>query len=213
MYCISKANPSLDIALGVGYAQEILNRPLTACVAVRNDRIGGEMAPCVGSRAPGFTVKALVGDSTKDVSLSDFAGKWVVLYFYTKDDTPVCESENRAFRASQSEFEKLGVDIMAASVDSIDSHRTWRDNGLGDLPFYWIADDSKALARSYGVLHEDTGLALRGTFIINPDGLLKHIAVSDLAVGRHVGEILRILQALQSGKPTQCNWQPGEPTL
>jgi alkyl hydroperoxide reductase subunit AhpC len=171
------------------------------------------MAPCVGSRAPGFTVKALVGDETKDVSLSDFAGKWRVLYFYTKDNTPICESETRAFREEQPEFEKLGVEVLAASVDSIESHRAWRDESLGALPFTWIADDSKALARSYGVLHEDTGLALRGTFVVNPDGLLKHISINDLPVGRHLGELFRVLQALQSGKPTQCNWQPGEPTL
>ena len=171
------------------------------------------MAPCVGSRAPGFTVKALVGDSIRDVSLSDYAGEWLVLYFYPKDDTAVCESEHVAFRAKHPEFDKLGVRLIAASVDSIDSHRTWRDNGLGALPYSWIADDSKSLARSYGVLHEDTGLALRATFIINPDGLLKHITVNDLPLGRSIGEILRILQALQSGKPTQCNWQPGEPTL
>ena len=171
------------------------------------------MTPRVGNRAPAFTAAALAGDGEQMVSLSDFEGRWVVLYFYPKDDTSVCESENVAFRDRHAEFESLGAQLLAASVDSLESHRVWRDHGLGDLPYPWLADPDKKLAERFGVLHGDTGLALRATFIINPDGILKHLSINDAPVGRSLDEVLRTLKALQSGRPTQCNWRPGEPTL
>ena len=171
------------------------------------------MVPAVGSPAPEFVARALVGDEERQVSLADYSGRWVLLYFYAKDDTAVCESEHQAFRSEIAEFERLDVQILAASVDSVADHRAWRDRELGPLPYPWIGDETKALARSYGALHEDTGLSLRATYIINPDGVLKSISVHDLAVGRSTQEILRTLHALQSGKPTQCNWRPGEPTV
>jgi peroxiredoxin (alkyl hydroperoxide reductase subunit C) len=171
------------------------------------------MGPLVGSIAPVFSVRALVGDVIKDARLSDYLGRWVVLYFYGKDDTALCESENIGFRAHYPDFQRLGVELLAASVDSLESHKKWRDEGLGTLPYPWIADDQKVLARAYGVLNEDTGIAMRGTFVINPDGVLKHASVNDHSTGRNVSETLRIVQALQTGKPTRCNWLPGEPTL
>jgi peroxiredoxin (alkyl hydroperoxide reductase subunit C) len=171
------------------------------------------MFPAIGSPAPEFVARALVGDDERQISLADYSGKWVVLYFYPKDDTAVCESENLAFRSAIAEFERLDTQLLAASGDSVADHRTWRDRKLGPLPYPWIGDDTKDLARTYGVLHEDTGLALRATFIINPDGVLKYISVHDLAIGRSTPEILRTLHALASDKPTQCNWRPGEPTL
>lgn len=167
----------------------------------------------VGSKVENFSSRALVGDTIKNLRLSDYAGRWVVLYFHTKDDTAVCASENAAFRDHAPEFEELGAQLIAASVDSIESHKQWRDNGLGILPFPWIADEAKELARQMGALHEDTGLALRASYIIDPDGVLRFAYVADLPTGRSIHEILRTLQALQTGKPTACNWQPGEPTL
>jgi peroxiredoxin (alkyl hydroperoxide reductase subunit C) len=171
------------------------------------------MRTWVGSFAPAFSAAAWIGGETHRLQLSDFIGKWVVLYFYPKDDTSVCASENDAFRSSWAEFERLGVQLLAASTDSIDDHRKWCDAGLGALPFPMIADSSKVMARDFGVLHEDTGLALPATFIIDPDGVTRYACVHDLPVGRSTDEILRTLQALQSGRPTQCNWHPGEPTL
>lgn len=167
----------------------------------------------VGSRVEDFSSRALVGEAVKNLRLSDYAGRWVVLYFYTKDDTALCQSENVAFRDNAPEFEELGAQILAASVDSIESHKHWRDNGLGALPFPWLADESKVIAAQMGALHEDTGLALRATYIIDPDGILRFAYTTDLPTGRSTQEILRVLQALQSRKPTACNWQPGEPTL
>ena len=171
------------------------------------------MASAVGSIAPVFAARALVGDATREIRLTDYIGRWMVLYFYGKDDTAVCESENIGFRTHYPDFQRLGAELLAASVDSIESHKQWRDAGLGPLPFPWIADDQKTLARLYGVLNEDTGIAMRGTFVINPDGVLKHAAVNDLSTGRNISETLRIVQALQTGKPTRCGWLPGEPTL
>jgi len=167
----------------------------------------------VGTRVADFASRALIGESVKNIKLSDYSGRWVVLYFYPKDDTAVCESENMEFREQAPEFEKLGTQLLAVSVDSIESHQQWRDKGLGALPFPWIADESKDIAAQLGALHHDTGLALRATFILDPDGMLRFAYIADLPTGRSVAEVLRSLAALQSGKPTACNWQPGEPTL
>jgi len=171
------------------------------------------MAPRVGSPAPAFRARALVGGKEQQVSLSDYIGKWIVLYFYTHDNTEVCASENAVFRSRVSEFADLGVELLCASVDTLDAHRLWQGGDFGPLPYPCIADAEKELARLYGVLHEDTGLALRATFIINPDGIVRYVSVYDLAVGRNVDEVLRTVSALKTGKLTQCNWRPGEPTL
>lgn len=167
----------------------------------------------VGSPAPAFAARALIGNKEREVRLSDYAGQWVLLYFYTNDDSSICASENTAFRARIRDFSALKVQILAASVDTIESHRRWLEGSLGELPYPWIADPGKELARQYGVLHADTGLALRGTFIINPDGILRYISIYDLPVGRNLEEVLRTIHALQTGKLTQCDWRPGEPTL
>ena len=171
------------------------------------------MAVQVGSRAPDISVTALVGDHSRQIRLSDSDGKWVVLYFYPKDDTTVCGSENEAFRDAHGEFERVGAVVRAASVDTLASHRLWRDGDLGALPFPWIGDEDKKLVTEFGVVHENSGLALRATFIIDPDGIVRFLSIHDLPVGRSVAEVLRSLQALQTGRATQCNWQPGEPTL
>lgn len=171
------------------------------------------MAPSVGSPAPAFQARALVGGKERLINLSDYEGQWVVLYFYTHDDTEVCASENIAFRSRIRDFTELNIQLLGASVNSLDSHQRWLTGSLGELPFPWIADHDKELARLFGVLHLDTGLALRGTFIIDPDGILRHVSIHDLPVGRNIDEVLRTASALQTGKLTQCNWRPGEPTL
>lgn len=171
------------------------------------------MKIAVGSMVPDFSASAVVGDTVKKIRLSDFRGKWVVLYSYTKDDTALCASENHAFSAKAPEFEKLNAQLIGLSVDTVASHREWQAKKLGPLPYPWIADESKELCEQLGILHADTGLALRTTLIINPDSVLRYAAICDLATGRSIGEVLRVLQALQTGKPTPCDWQPGEPTL
>ena len=167
----------------------------------------------IGQQAPDFEAEALVDGQSVTVRLSQYRGDWLVLFFYTKDDTGICSSEHTAFRTAAPEFEQQGVRILAVSVDSTESHRRWQDDNLGAVPYAWLADESKDIAQSYGVLHEDTGLALRATFIIDPDGIVRFSSVHDLATGRNTDEVLRTLHALQSGKMTPCNWKPGEPTL
>ena len=168
----------------------------------------------VGQKAPDFAAKALMSDgSFKDVKLSDYKGKWTVLFFYPLDFTFVCPTEIKNFDKHYGEFKKLNAEVLGASTDSEFSHKAWTEKELGKIQFPILADTSHKVSRSFNVLLEDRGIALRGTFIIDPNGLLKSAVVNDLPVGRSVEETLRTLQALQTGKLTGCEWKPGEKTL
>ena len=168
----------------------------------------------VGQNAPDFTAQALLPDGNfKDVKLSEYKGKWVVLFFYPLDFTFVCPTEIKNFDKRYADFKKLGAELLAASTDSAYSHKAWTEHGLGKIQFPILADTSHKVSRSFNVLLEDKGIALRGTFIIDPNGVLKSAVVNDLPVGRSVEETLRTLQALQTGKLTGCEWKPGEKTL
>ncbi len=168
----------------------------------------------VGQKAPDFSTQALFPDGNfKDVKLSDYKGKWVVLFFYPLDFTFVCPTEIRSFDKQYKDFKKLGAEVFAASTDSVYSHKAWAESSLGKIQFPMLADTSHKIARSFNVLLEDKGIALRGTFIIDPSGILKSATVNDLPVGRSVDETLRTLQALQTGKLTGCEWKPGDKTL
>lgn len=168
----------------------------------------------VGQKAPDFSGQALLADgSFKSVKLSDYKGKWVVLFFYPLDFTFVCPTEIKSFDKQYNEFKKLGAEVIAASTDSEYSHKAWSESSLGKIQFPILADTSHKVSKSYNVLLEDKGIALRGTFIIDPNGFLKSATVNDLPVGRSVEETIRTLQALQTGKLTGCEWKPGEKTL
>ncbi len=168
----------------------------------------------VGKPVPDVCGQALVADgSFKGVKISDFKGKWVVLFFYPLDFTFVCPTEIQNFDAKYAEFQKLGAEVLTASTDSVFSHKAWQAQGLGKLQFSMIGDTNHAWARTFGVLIEEKGIALRGTFIIDPNGVLKSAVVNDLAVGRSVDETLRTLQAFQTGELVQCGWKPGDKTL
>jgi len=174
----------------------------------------------VGKQAPDFTMETAHGNG-KDfgkVSLSDYKGKWLVLFFYPLDFTFVCPTEITALSDAASEFSKLNTEILGVSVDSIHCHRAWintdkADNGLGQLNFPLAADITKQVASDYGVLIEEEGVALRGLFIIDPHGELKYQVVNHNDVGRSVEETLRVLQALQSGGLCPMNWKPGDKHL
>jgi len=173
-----------------------------------------EMNLQVGQKAPDFAAQALLGDgSFKEVKLSDYKGKWVVLFFYPLDFTFVCPTEIKSFDKNYEQFKKLGAEVLAASTDSVYSHKAWVENGLGKVRFPMLADTNHKVSRSFNVLLEDKGIALRGTFIIDPSGVLKSAVVNDLPVGRSVEETLRTLQALQTGKLTGCEWKPGDKPL
>jgi peroxiredoxin (alkyl hydroperoxide reductase subunit C) len=177
-------------------------------------------ARLVGKPAPDFTMETALGNG-KDfgrVSLSDYKGKCLVLFFYPLDFTFVCPTEIVALSDAAQTFADLNTEILGVSVDSKHTHRAWintprEENGLGQLNFPLASDILKTVARDYGVLIEEEGVALRGLFIIDPDGILKYQVVNHNDVGRSVDETLRVLQALQSGGLCPMNWKPGQKHL
>jgi len=169
----------------------------------------------IGLPAPDFTMETANGDGKGfgKVSLSDYRGKWLVMFFYPADFTFVCPTEITAMNESYEEFKDLDAEVLAVSTDSIHSHRAWINNGLGQLKFPIASDFLKTTSRAYGILNEESGQAYRGLFIIDPDGILKYQVVTDMNVGRSVDETLRVLQALQAGGLCAANWKPGDALL
>ena len=152
--------------------------------------------------APKFTGMACVNGQFKEISLDDYKGKYVVLFFYPLDFTFVCPTEIIAFSDRVAEFEALNCSVIACSTDSHFSHLAWceksrKAGGLGDMNIPLLADKSMAISRAYGVLKEGDGIAFRGLFIIDGNGTLRQITVNDLPVGRDVDETLRLVQAFQ----------------
>lgn len=170
------------------------------------------MAITVGQPAPEFTLQGVVGDALKEVSLSAYRGKWVVLFFYPLDFTFICPTEITEFSKRDKDFKALNAQVLGASIDSVYSHKAWMKD-LGSLNYPLLSDITKEISRRYGVLLEDKGIALRGTFIIDPEGKLRYQLVHDLGIGRSVEEILRVLNALQTGELCPVEWKPGKKTL
>jgi alkyl hydroperoxide reductase subunit AhpC len=167
----------------------------------------------VGSLAPDFKAKAYVAGQFKDLSLKDMQGKWVCLFFYPLDFTFVCPTELRNFASKEAEFKEIGCQLVACSTDSEYSHKAWFEKDLADVKYPVLADTAHHISRDYGVLLEDKGIALRGTFIIDPKGTLQWMSINALGVGRSADEVLRTLQALQTGENCPADWKPGKPTL
>lgn len=176
----------------------------------------------VGRKAPNFEVQAYDrrhdGNEEKmfsTIRLGDFEGKWVCLFFYPLDFTFVCPTEIVAFNKALGEFEDRECAVLTASTDSVYSHKGWCDShqDLKNLTYPMLADTGHELSRSYGVLDEEKGIAYRGVFLIDPQGIVRWLAIHDLGVGRNVEEVLRVLDALQTDKLCPCNWTKGEKTL
>ena len=167
----------------------------------------------VGQPAPDFALKGVVDGEFVDVKLSDYRGKWVVLFFYPLDFTFVCPTEIQGFAKHNADFEALGARVLGASVDSEHSHKAWIERDFGSLPFPLLSDIRHEATEAYGVLLPDEGIALRGTFIVDPEGTLKYAVVHDNNIGRNTDETLRVLQALQTGELCPVDWRPGEATL
>lgn len=167
----------------------------------------------VGQKAPEFALEAYVAGQFKHVKLSDYKGKWVVLFFYPRDFTFVCPTELKGFAQAESEFKKKNAVVLAASTDSAFSHKAWLEKDLPEVQYAVLADTAHTLSREYGVLIEEIGAALRGTFIIDPEGVLQWLVVSNLNVGRSVAETLRALDALQTGELCPVEWKHGVKTL
>jgi peroxiredoxin 2/4 len=174
----------------------------------------------VGHAAPDFNMPSTKNMETlaENVKLSDYAGKWLVLLFYPLDFTFVCPTELTAFSDRYDEFQGIGAEIVGVSTDSAYSHRAWintpRDKGgIEGLQYPLAADMLASVAESYGVLIDGAGIALRGLFIIDPNGVLKYSVVHDLNIGRSTDETLRVIQALQTGGLCAAEWKPGQSTL
>lgn len=173
------------------------------------------MERIVGQKAPIFNMATATGDG-KDfgrVSLEDYKGKWLVMFFYPLDFTFVCPTEITGYSKRYEEFKALGADVLGVSVDSEHSHKAWINGDLGQLAFPLASDMTKQVSQDYGVLIEEAGIALRGLFIIDPEGDVKYSTVHDLNVGRSVDETLRVLKALQTGGLCPIDWTEGEDLL
>jgi peroxiredoxin 2/4 len=174
----------------------------------------------VGKPAPDFDIPSTrnIEKLNEPVKLSDYKGKWVVLLFYPLDFTFVCPTELTTFSDRYEDFEGINAEVIGVSTDSVYSHRAWlqtpRDKGgVEGLRFPLAADITKQMSRDYDVLIEDRGIALRGLFVIDPEGILRYKVVHDLNIGRSAEETLRVIQALQTGGLCQAEWRPGQDNL
>lgn len=174
----------------------------------------------VGKPAPDFNMPSTKNIDTlaENVKLSDYKGKWLILLFYPLDFTFVCPTELIHFSDRLEEFQGVGAEVLGISTDSVHSHRAWlktpKDkNGIEGVSYPIASDVGGKLARAYNILVEEANIALRGLFIINPDGVLQYSVIHDLNIGRSVDETLRVLQGLQTGGLCSADWKPGQENL
>ena len=181
------------------------------------------MALKPGMKAPSFEVSAYdpVRDEIVKVKLEDFRGKWLVLCFYPADFTFVCATELAAMSYAYKELKKLGVEVLSISTDSVYDHKGWVTQEpllKGRVKFLMGSDPTGDVARAYGVYNEKEGVAFRGRFIIDPDGVIQAIEILNLDVGRSINELIRQIRAFQyvrehPGEVTPAGWEPGKPTI
>jgi len=177
----------------------------------------------IGQLAPDFSAEAVVNQEFKTIQLSDWRGKYVVLFFYPLDFTFVCPTEITAFSDRTAEFKALNTEILGISVDSVFAHLAWiqterKNGGVGDINYPLVADIKKEISAAYNVLDPEAGVSLRGLFIIDKDGIVQHATINNLAFGRSVDETLRVLQAIQhvQSHPNEVcpvDWHPGDKTM
>jgi alkyl hydroperoxide reductase subunit AhpC len=173
----------------------------------------------IGDKFPSFALKACVsrdaGEEFATLTDQDHPGKWKVVFFWPMDFTFVCPTEIAEFGARAADLAKQGAVVLGASTDTHYVHLAWRERhpALRDLPIPMLADTKRELATALGILHKTDGVALRATFLVDPEGVIRWVSVNDPSVGRNVDEVVRVLTALQTGELTPCNWTPGDPTL
>ena len=174
----------------------------------------------VGQPAPDFNMPSTKNIDTlaESVKLSDYKGKWLILLFYPLDFTFVCPTELINFSDRLEELNGVGAEVLGVSTDSVHSHRAWLktpqdQNGIAGVKYPIASDGGGKLARRYNILVDEANIALRGLFIINPDGILQYSVVHDLNIGRSVDETLRVLQGLQTGGLCAADWKPGQENL
>jgi peroxiredoxin (alkyl hydroperoxide reductase subunit C) len=180
------------------------------------------MSAFVSAPAPDFSGEAYVNGEFRKVSLADYRGKKVVLFFYPLDFTFVCPTEILAFSDRIEDFRKRQTEVIGASVDSTFTHAAWarvdrKDGGIKGVNFPLLSDLNKKIAGDYDVLIQDAGIALRGLFIINKDGVLKHATINHLDLGRNIDEVLRVLDAIdfseEHGEVCPANWKKGDKAM
>lgn len=180
------------------------------------------MSVLVTKEAPNFKAPAVLGDNTfGEVELKDYRGKYVVLYFYPLDFTFVCPTEIIEFNRKLDDFKKRDVEVIGVSVDSENSHFAWKNTpvnqgGIGDIKYPLVSDIKKSISRDYDVLFDDS-IALRGLFLIDKDGIVRHQVVNDLPLGRNIDEAIRVVDALQHvekyGEVCPAGWNPGDDAM
>ena len=179
------------------------------------------MSAFVCQKAPGFTAAAVMPDGTikDDFSLSDYAGKYVVLFFYPLDFTFVCPSEILAHNSRVDALKERGVQVIGVSIDSQFTHAAWRNTpvnngGIGSVAFPLVADVKHEIVQAYGVEHPQAGVALRGSFLIDKDGIIQHMVINNLPLGRNIDEMIRMVDALQfteeHGEVCPAGWNKGD---
>lgn len=226
----SSSNITQTLSFSKSNAVSFRSSSLRSAVTVRpySSRRNGFVVkaglPLVGNKAPDFEAEAVFDQEFIKVKLSEYIGKkYVVLFFYPLDFTFVCPTEITAFSDRYAEFEKLNTEVLGISVDSVFSHLAWvqtdrKSGGLGDLNYPLISDVTKSISKAFNVLIEDQGVALRGLFIIDKEGVIQHSTINNLAIGRSVDETMRTLQALQfvQENPDEvcpAGWKPGEKSM
>jgi alkyl hydroperoxide reductase subunit AhpC len=176
----------------------------------------------VGKPAPDFKATAVVDGQFEDVKLSDYRGKNVVLFFWPLDFTFVCPTEIVAFSEANTKFAERNTQLLGASIDSQFVHLAWQktpraEGGLGTIEFPMVADTTHAISKQYGVYFDEAGVAFRGLFLIDKEGVVRHQLINDLPLGRSVDEALRMVDALTHfethGEVCPANWKPGEKTM
>ena len=174
----------------------------------------------IGKNVDDFSLQAFHEGKIKDLMLSDYADKWVILFFYPADFTFVCPTELEDMSEYYEKFKALGAEVLAISTDSVYAHKAWHDasDTIKKINFPMLADTTHELARYYNVLVKDEGMAMRGTFVIDPDGVLRIIEINDNGIGRNAKELYRKLQAAKFVRENGANvcpakWEPGDDVL
>jgi lipoyl-dependent peroxiredoxin subunit C len=173
----------------------------------------------VGDKFPQFNLQAVVsteqGKEFETITGESYEGKWKVVFFWPMDFTFICPTEIAEFGKRNADFADRDAQVLGASTDTHFVHLAWRKNhaDLKNLPFPMLADTKRELSTALGILHKTEGVALRATFIVDPEGTIRWVSVNDLSVGRSVDETLRVLDALQTDELCPCNWEKGEKTL
>ena len=174
----------------------------------------------INAPAPKFEAKVFQNDEIKTIKLTNYKGKWVVLVFYPADFTFICPTELGELADHYDELKKLNVEVLSVSTDTVFTHKAWWDNSatIKKIKFPMVADPNGQICRSYGTYIAEEGLSLRGTFIIDPDGILKSFELNDNSIGRSSKELIRKIKAAQfvrehGGEVCPASWEPGKPTL